>query len=404
MPKKAVAGNVTVGRVRVRLRGDVWELAWTDGERRVRRAGPHDRGDAVALAALVDRALTARRAGLGGKPPEEVVAEAMGRPVVNPDREMHELTVREAMRRAIQTGSQARDKRVMVLDAGLFMMWLAADGGAEYWREVRPSHVAAYLASLPEGMSQWRKLARMKVLRLVARYWAREAPEVFRDVTAGVRVPLGRAQKAPVALSGNQARELLGALEVRRPVLAAVYALAIGAGLRILEAASIRLADVDFGKCLVTVADVPWHVVKTAASRRTVPVAPYCLAVVRRYVEGLRVTPAPGAALFLTADGAVWRVGSLALAWARVRALVRERGIPDGFTPSECRATFATLARRGGVDSAVIDRALGHAGTSVRARHYDQVCLDELRQADMAVDRVISATNMAQAEGDSSGA
>jgi integrase len=176
--------------------------------------------------------------------------------------------------------------------------------------------------------------------------------------------------------------------------------------LRILEAASVRLRDLDLEQGTVTIADTPWHSVKTHASKRTVPVPAHGLEYVRRHLTRLDAWPVPDGPLFTTRAGKPWGLESLKSAWQTLTGKRSDRegmnvlaalALPAGFTPSECRATFATLARRSGCDSRLVECCMGHAGRSVLARHYEGVGLGDLRQVADAVQRVLETACLSHA-------
>ncbi len=271
-----------------------WLFYWRDGGIRTRVAGPAcSLNQAQALAAKVGQAVLNHRMGLGGADPSQLIHGAAGREFLDPHAPAV-LTVRDALLEAIQRGSRA-SSRVLHhhrLDANRFMAWLS--GLPKHpltWEQVNRRHFADYLDHLEKrGLSGYRIANAFKPLRLAARYWDANAPDRFRDWTKGLRLPAGKAKSDPAPLSANQAVAFLARVEAVQPALAPVYALALAGGLRFLEAASVRLRDLDLTHGTVTVADTPWHSVKTHASKRTVPVPAYGLAIVRRYGRARRPT------------------------------------------------------------------------------------------------------------------
>lgn len=381
-----------------------WLFYWLDGGIRKRIAGPAcSLNQAQALAAKVAQAVLNHRMGLGGADPSQLIHDAAGREFVDPHAPAV-LSVRDALVEAIRLGSQGSQKHKAQLAgyANRFMAWIGKNHpSVKAWKQVSRSMVLAYLSTVPTDAKSKTVVAWLEPIRLAARFWAMESPEEYRDFTHCLPLPKRLEKSDPAPLTALQAVAFLARVEAVQPALAPVYALALTAGLRILEAASIRFRDLDLNAGTVVVADVPWHSVKTPASKRTVPVPAHGLEYVRRHLARLDAHPVPDGPLFTNQAGRPWNLDSLSCAWKRLTGRESDRrrnarnhlsglDLPADFTPSECRATFATLARRSGCDSWLVECVMGHSAKSVLARHYEGVGLGDLRQVADAVQRVLN--------------
>lgn len=357
-----------------------------DGTRQQPVIPATDMAAAETAARQVGFALQAKRLGVAAECPLDIVARLQGRPrPVNPAEVGPSIT--DALSKAIETGSRARPewKKELRDLADLFIDWLEASKPdmPNQWGAVSHSVVQEYVSTL-SGLSQDRMTHRLAPIRLTARFWASQEPNRFRDVTAGVRLPEGRPRRGPVALSADQIQPFLSAVESLAPALYPVAALTILAGLRVYEAAHLRLCDVDLKAATVTVTDTGTHVPKNGGSWRTVPLAPAAVDLLREIIG--RTQPVDSSApLFLSPSGLPWCKKRLDDAWKRFKKAVEKANktadaegrekiiLPDGYTLRGGRRTFVTAARKAGADRTLIKRYIGHAAGDILGGHYDAV-------------------------------
>jgi integrase len=168
------------------------------------------------------------------------------------------------------------------------------------------------------------------------------------------------------------------------------------AGLRMQEAAALRVQDVDLIAKAVTVCDTGRHRPKTRDSFRTVPI---CSEVVEALKVGLadqKVRPASGE-IFVNKAGNPWERQHLSQRWTKVmrRAVsglfkldsggiltkeqVQQRDRMASIPARKMRAAFATVAGRLGVQDRLLKAYLGHSSGDMLGGHYRRIALDELR-------------------------
>lgn len=303
-----------------------------------------------------------------------------------------ELSVRDALLEAIKRGSSAGEpaKADYLQSGNMFLAWLAeVHPDRPCWGDLSPGVVQEYVGTL-QHLSQARIVARLKPVKLADLYWHREKPEQFRRITAAVRVTGGRAPLAPVALDAPELLAYLDGVRETRPQLWPLLALCGLGGLRVLEAAAVRPCDVDLMAGTVTVAETPIHRPKTHASHRTIPCCGLLTSILRTALE----VPGqldPAAPLCLSPTGKPWKLDTLRLTFRRLHDAMRKAGraVPDGFTAKQLRKCAATIARRAGADSRLVEAYLGHTGASVLERHYEHVRQSDLARVSEALDRAL---------------
>jgi integrase len=171
-------------------------------------------------------------------------------------------------------------------------------------------------------------------------------------------------------------------------------------GLRVLEAAALRVQDVDLKAGTVTVTDTGHHKPKTRDSYRTIPVCSEALAALRHAIDGQKVRPTNGE-IFTNQKGHRWVKDALTLRWGRTLAhaaaepkrIKREgTGKPLTLNPHglgmarlgaiparKLRAAFATMAGQLGAPDRLLKAYLGHSSGDMLGGHYRRIDLDELR-------------------------
>jgi integrase/recombinase XerD len=175
-----------------------------------------------------------------------------------------------------------------------------------------------------------------------------------------VRIPWPKVpHPLPDILSGTEVDALLTAIEelTHRAILMTAY----GAGLRISEACSLAIPDLDSKRGLI-------HVRAGKRNKdRFVPLGPRLLAALRAYWKEAKPTgPAlfPGARGRGVVDDEMVRKG--------LRKAVKQTGLTKRVTPHVLRHSFATHLLETGTDIRVIQVLLGHSSIRSTAR-YTQV-------------------------------
>jgi integrase/recombinase XerD len=177
-----------------------------------------------------------------------------------------------------------------------------------------------------------------------------------------VKVP----QKLPVVLTEDEARRLLRAPDEATPLglrNRAMLALAYACGLRVSELVGLRLVDLDLEAQRLAV-------LGKGRKRRTLPVAPLAVGLVRRYIATARpeLDTEGDEHLFLSRLG-----GPLTrqMAWKLLQETAAAAGITKPIGPHTLRHSCATHMHRGGANIRSIQAFLGHAsiGTTMRYLH-----------------------------------
>jgi len=186
------------------------------------------------------------------------------------------------------------------------------------------------------------------------------------------RLPYGRRpKKLPVVLSQEEVLELLGCVSNRkhRLILTTMYA----TGLRVREAVSLRVADIDSRQMLILVARGKGN------KQRLVPLSRPLLAELRAWwcVHRNPVWLFPG-----SRPDRPLGVSSIQRA---CQAAVTSAGLRAGVTSHTLRHTFATELLEADIDLLTIQGILGHASVSTTAV-YTHVRRDRLRSVAQVLD------------------
>jgi integrase len=295
-------------------------------------------------------------------------------------------SVKAALGEAIGA-SRARSatKAHYALLANQFLAWAERHfPGVTQWADVKPLHLQEYIRTSEEAGAAFDTIRlRLVPVKMAARYMADNFPETCHDVSRKVRLPKRGKREAGAVPDGEELEIFLSYLAERRPDLFPVALLQGLAGLRVLEALSIREEDVDFEAGTVTVGETPVHIPKTPESCRVIPVCAPVLAALRAATVARKVIHNQGF-LFLTRYGRPWTRNGYGHAIGRVfHQCARDKGVESlrSLRPRELRAAFATLARTLGADSRVVDIYLGHAPKDVLGQSYERVTVERLRVA-----------------------
>lgn len=197
-----------------------------------------------------------------------------------------------------------------------------------------------------------------------------EAMPRLRPVRGGTKRSLPR----PVALLPEQVQGILD--HASTPSQRALYATAIGQGLRPGEVVALDWSDVDWQRAVLHVRGT-----KTELSDRLVPITPATASELRPYWESLG-RPATGPCFTVRGKPiAKWEVG---FAGAAKRA-----GLDIRVFPYLCRHTFATSCAMSGVPKAAAKEMLGHSEKSeMLEKAYTNPAFSQIAQAMQALTRL----------------
>lgn len=205
----------------------------------------------------------------------------------------------------------------------------------------------------------------------------------FRFLTARNRVPADPAEKLPLPrlphtlpkpLSKEEMAKLVAApagdtpLEIRdRALLELLYA----CGLRIAEACSVRLENLDEEGGVI-------RVTGKGNKTRLIPVGRAALEALKFYLTNARpklLSAKSGGEIFLSVRGHALTPARI---WQVVRLYARRAGIDESIHPHQLRHSFATHLLAGGADLRIIQEMLGHASITT-TQIYTQVDRGQLK-------------------------
>jgi len=183
--------------------------------------------------------------------------------------------------------------------------------------------------------------------RTLGRDWS-----VFRQ-----KIRLPKQKRLPEALSDEQVRRLLGCVrnQIHRACLATMYA----CGLRIGEAVSIRIGQIDGDNAMLSI-------IGKGDKQRIVPIGDEAATWVKRYLQQSRTVllgRRRSTRLFVNARGGgigLTRVGF----WKILKGYAGQAHITAALSPHMLRHSFATHLLERGADLRAIQMMLGHADLS----------------------------------------
>lgn len=239
-------------------------------------------------------------------------------------------------------------------DLADFANWAEERGAA--WDAVDRSALRAYLAALQaRGLSRRTCARKLSALRAFYRIMHRDG-YISRDPMTGVRSPKAE-RPLPNFLTPDQAAALAGASGGDEPQALrdrALVELLYGSGLRVSEAVSLNLGQVDAALREAVVAG-------KGGKTRVVVIGEAALAALSEWTERGRPLLARSPeqrALFLN------RLGTR-LSDRSARTIVEQwrarAGLPERISPHTLRHSFATHLLDGGADLRVVQELLGHA-------------------------------------------
>jgi integrase/recombinase XerC len=234
--------------------------------------------------------------------------------------------------------------------------------------DLTPESLRLYLRKYaPTPTTRARKLS---TLRAFVKY-LKAAGHLDHDPTEALEAPI-RRKRLPKALSLAQASELLDqAADSKTPLRdRALLELMYSAGLRVSELVGINPADLDLRNQSVLVRG-------KGSKERMALFGSTAKAAVLDYVDGERVKPVTGDALFTNAKGSritTRTVQNVVKRWAK------RVGLPPEISPHTLRHSFATHLLDGGADLKSVQQLLGHESLAT-TQIYTYVSVERLKKA-----------------------
>lgn len=287
----------------------------------------------------------------------------------------------------IRRGDSPHTRRAYTADLERFFGWLAGHGIE--WTTASADDLDAYRDDLRARLARATANRRLVVVRLLYRE-ARRRRVVDQDPADGLRSLRGRDERDGGALTAEEARAVLNALqsEVKRPKTRiralrdrAILALLLGCGLRRAELASLRRASLQLVRGhRVVVVEGKGRVRRTAKLSKTIAEA------VEAWLEASAEPSAPlrDAPMFVEISRG-GRLGRHPLSDRAVYDVVAHRLTAAGaprLGPHALRATFVTLALEGGAPLQLVQRAAGHADPRTTERYWRRAVSLEDHAAD----------------------
>jgi len=255
----------------------------------------------------------------------------------------------------LERGLSANTRQAYRADLAGFCDYLSS-AGVSSLNDVRRKHVLDYLMAEKErGLGVNSVSRRLVAIKVFFRFLQQEGM-LARNVTSAMDSP--RLWKVlPGVLSTREVERLLASPPVEsrfgardRALLELMYA----SGLRVSEAAGLRLEDMHFDLGYLTCTG-------KGNKSRVVPFGARAAEWLRRYIETLRpalTTDGTERALFLTYRGKCFTRKGI---WKLIRQAARRAGIMKKVSPHTLRHSFASHLLANGAPLRIIQEMLGHA-------------------------------------------
>lgn len=271
----------------------------------------------------------------------------------------------------MQKGASRNTVAAYRRDLGIARSFFAKRGW-QTWEALEPRALDAYLASLGPPLAPSSAQRRMSSLRSFLKFLKRQGigPAMDLPSTAGFK----KKRLLPKALELAALERLLAAPDTSKPSGLrdrAIMELIYGAGLRISEAAELRLGELDLeGGAL--------RVTGKREKTRWVPLPAGSLHWLARYLEFGRpqLLQRPTDRVFLSDRGLPLRRTTVGL---RMAEYARMADLPSSVSPHTLRHTYAVHLLKGGADLRAVQELLGHSSIAT-TQVYTQLELDEVRR------------------------
>jgi len=248
--------------------------------------------------------------------------------------------------------------------------------------KLAPEHLRkVYRAVHDKGLSNQTCLHVHRALHTALQYGVREERILNENVASRVKAPASE-KREPTPMNREQIRFLIGVAKDTR--LEVPVALAAVTGLRRGELLALRWQHADLDKGSLFVAESLEHSratsqrirfkgPKSRASRRVIPLAPECVALLRAHKEQQDDEMArAGTAytdndlVFHNADGQPWPPDTFSMQFAK---LAKSVGM-QGFRFHDLRHAFASIALADGVSIKEVQTLMGHSSPVVTLSVY----------------------------------
>lgn len=248
------------------------------------------------------------------------------------------------------------------------------------WADFKPLHLQSFIkASEEQGLAFDSIRLRVVPIRQAWRHISENYPGLVPPVT---RTKICAERRREIqCLEPGELEILLAWLREHAPELWTMGCLQGLAGLRGLEAASLRAQDVNLEEGTILIADTGEHVPKNRSSFRRIPVCAEIVEALRFAMAGQKIRPASGE-LFVNRRGGLWELNVLSHKWISVlRRATRDLGLPRiaSIPPKKLRASFATMAGHLGIPDRPLKAYMGHVQADVLGTHYQRIDLEDLR-------------------------
>jgi integrase len=252
-------------------------------------------------------------------------------------------------------------------------------GGVQF-RALRRSHVEAWVKAMqtadrgegkPLGLAPGTIKTRFNNVRAVLRAAVKDRV-IATDPSEGVTLPWKRRAAAAMTLpTTGQVRALLDSAS---PVFVAFVAVCAFAGLRLGEAAALRVGDIDFLRRTLSVQRQVQRMnggkvdirAPKYGSERTVYLPNALVQIIARHVQEHCPGTGPDRWLFPGENGHPWHQNTVGYYWRTTRAAA---GV-DALKLHDLRHFFASGLIAQGCDVVTVQRALGHSNASVTLNTY----------------------------------
>lgn len=246
----------------------------------------------------------------------------------------------------------------------------------ESWADLTPAIVSRYVASLGPPISTATAQRRLSALRSLLKFLKKrgEGPSMDLPDTGGFKKP----KKLPKALPAAALIEVLEGPDLAKPEGLrdrALLELIYGAGLRVSEAISVRMAEIDLIERAI-------RVTGKRGKTRWVPLPGETSTWLKRYIESAR--PQLVARGKVATDILIVSDRGRAMARqtvdARVATYARRAGIETRVSPHTLRHTYAVHLLQGGADLRSVQELLGHESIAT-TQVYTHLDLTQVRSA-----------------------
>ncbi len=248
--------------------------------------------------------------------------------------------------------------------------------GLADWKGLTPSFVSRYVTALGPPLATTTAQRRISALRSLLKFLKRqnEGPSMDLPSTGGFKKP----RLLPKALPMAQLQAMLDLPDMTkqegirdRALIELIY----GAGLRVTESITLRMAEMDLIEGAV-------RVTGKRGKTRWVPLPEETGRWVRRYLESARPLLAAkgkvGSDLVILSDRG--RGMARQTVDARIAAYARKAGIDHRISPHTLRHTYAVHLLQGGADLRAVQELLGHESIAT-TQVYTHLDLTQVRSA-----------------------